>query len=413
MGLLLLEKLKKDINILFGYVRCLMAKSDENCPLVATEWSGNHSVTTGNPYTAGTYVFWNGHVYKCLFNNDGIPPNNTTYWLDLGEGHLLAEEQSDWNATGGRRFILNKPTNTSDFVNDGEDGSSPYVTQDELNNSLPIQDLDSVLGEGDQAPDKGAYIKEIGFWDNFASPYGYAKMYADKSRIWMKSKFGNTMFSFSEGGWAYIKSPFTFDFKFPTLTNNRIATWQDKSGVVAYLGDIPVVPPTLTYGLYSQTQQSSLVTGLVEGSIIGPGQGTLSVPANIFQIGDSFHLRVSGKITNANNSQLVINLKSGVNVIGTTGTITIPTTTDKNWELTAEFTVVLLGTAGNAKLQTNGKFIYNRNSSNSFEGVAFDYTESTTFDTTVLNTLDITATWLTSNPSNSIHSHQLTLSKTY
>ena len=109
MALLELEKLRKDINILFGYVRCLMAKSDETSPLVATEWSSNHSTTTGNPYTIGTHVFYNGHVYKCLFNNDGIIPTNTTYWLDLGEGHLLAEEQSDWNATGGRRFILNKP----------------------------------------------------------------------------------------------------------------------------------------------------------------------------------------------------------------------------------------------------------------------------------------------------------------
>lgn len=239
MALLLLEKLRKDINILFGYVRCLMAKSDENCPLVATEWSSNHSTVTGNPYTAGTYVFWNGHVYKCLFNNDGIPPTNTTYWLDLGEGHLLAEEQSDWNATGGRRYILNKPTKTSDFINDGEDGSSPYVTQDEMNNALPIQDLDSVLGEGDQAPDKGAYLKEIGFWDNFASPFGYAKMYADKARIYMKSKAGNDMFYFSESGWVFLKSPWTFSFNFQTLTSNRIATWQNKSGVVAYLGDIP------------------------------------------------------------------------------------------------------------------------------------------------------------------------------
>jgi hypothetical protein len=128
MALLDLEKLRKDINILFGYVRCLMAKSDENCPLVATEWSANHTNITGNPYTAGTYVFWNGHVYKCLFNNEGLPPTNTTYWLDLGEGHLLAEEESNWNSTGGRSFILNKPTTTSEFINNGEDGINPFIT---------------------------------------------------------------------------------------------------------------------------------------------------------------------------------------------------------------------------------------------------------------------------------------------
>lgn len=408
MALLELEKIKKDINTLFGYVRCLMAKSDENCPLVATEWSANHSTSLGNPYTAGTYVFYNGHVYKCKFDNDGIIPTNTTYWLDLGEGHLLAEEQTDWNATGGRRYIVNKPTNTSDFVNDGEDGSSPYVTQDEMNAALADpQNLDEVLAEGDEAPTRSAKVGEVGLWDDFTAPFGYAKIFADKSRIYFQSKLGNLMFQISESGWQFLKSPWAYGFNFQTLTGNRTATWQDKSGVVAFLGDIR------SYGLYSQTQEGPLVTGTTEGTLIGPGLGTLSVSPNLFQIGDSFHLRVNGKITNANNNQLVIQLKSNGNVIGTTGTITLPATTDKNWELTTDFTVILLGTAGNAKLQTNGKFIYNKNSNNAFEGIAFDYTESINFDTTILNTLDITATWLTSDPSNSIHTHQLTLNKTY
>ena len=211
----------------------------------------------------------------------------------------------------------------------------------------------------------------------------------------------------SQGALTLAQSIYQFTINTQTLTNNRVATFQDKSGVVAYLGDIT------SYGLYSQTQQSTAVTGTVEGSLIGPGLGTLSVPPNNFKIGDSFHLRVNGKVTNTNNQQLVIKLKSDGVIIGTTGTITLPATTDKNWELTVSFTVILLGTAGNAKLQTNGKFLYTRNSSNAYEGVGFDYTESINFDTTILNTLDVTATWLTSNAANTIHSHQLNLSKTY
>lgn len=247
MALLELEKIRKDINILFGYVRCLMAESDETSPLVATEWSSNHSTATGNPYTAGTYVFYNGHVYKCKFDNEGLIPTNTTYWLDLGEGHLLAEEQSDWNATGGRRYILNKPTNTSDFVNNGEDGSSPYVTQDEMNSALADpQNLDEVLAEGDSAPTRSANVKEIGLWDNFAAPFGYAKIFATKSRIYLQSKLGNHMFHFSETGWVYLKGVFSFQFNFQTLTNNRTATWQNKSGVVAYLSDIQALEPQET-----------------------------------------------------------------------------------------------------------------------------------------------------------------------
>lgn len=145
MALLELEKLRKDINILFGYVRCLMAKSDETSPLVATEWSSNHTTVTGNPYTAGTYVFYNGHVYKCKFNNDGIIPTNTTYWLDLGEGHLLAEEQSDWNATTGRPFIRNKPIiiNDKTYIHNQVVASASWLVQHNLNKYPSVSIVDS------------------------------------------------------------------------------------------------------------------------------------------------------------------------------------------------------------------------------------------------------------------------------
>ena len=262
MALLDLEKLRKDINILFGYVRCLMAKSDEDCPLVATEWSANHINATGNPYTAGTYVFYNGHVYKCLFNNEGILPSNTTYWLDLGEGHLLAEEQTDWNATGGRRYILNKPTNTSDFFNDGEDGSSPYATMNDVSAAIPqAQDIDSVLGEGDTAADKDINVQSIGLWDNFAAPFGFARITADKSRINFISKLGTTMGYISQETFNLVQGAFSFTINLPTLTSNRVATFQDKSGVVAYLSDI--TGASTDYKFVDTTQVTYL------GSVIG------------------------------------------------------------------------------------------------------------------------------------------------
>ena len=40
--------------------------------------------------------------------------------------------QTDWNATTGLGVILNKPTSTSDFINDGEDGVSPYTTENHV-----------------------------------------------------------------------------------------------------------------------------------------------------------------------------------------------------------------------------------------------------------------------------------------
>lgn len=115
----------------------------------ATEWSANHSTETGNPYTIGTHVFWNGHIYRCKFTNDGIPTTDSTYWLDLGVGYLLSEEQSDFDATSGRAFIRNKPTKTSDFINDGEDGANPFITLEDVPTFDPLDyNLDDFTNTG-------------------------------------------------------------------------------------------------------------------------------------------------------------------------------------------------------------------------------------------------------------------------
>lgn len=51
--------------------------------------------------------------------------------------------------------------------------------------------------------------------------------------------------------------------------------------------------------------------------------------------------------------------------------------------------------------------------STAFEGVDFSVVNSTTFDTTVLNTLTITAEWSAADPLNSIYTEIVTLNKTY
>jgi hypothetical protein len=413
MALLEIDRIKKDIQWLYYNVRCLLNKSALEVPLTATEWSSNHSLSTYNQYKIGDLVWYQGNVFECIANNDGLPVSNVLYWKPLGAGHLLQEEPTDWNATSGRAVLRNKPYSTSAFLNEGEDGSSPYATL----NDLPLdQDLESVLTAGDTAEDKEVNVESIGLYDNFqplSITPGFARIFANNFKFWFRDKTGVDIANIGYGVIRFFKGIYTYNISTASLTGNRTATFQDASGVVAYLSDIPFVSSTQNYGLYCQTAESAYITGLTEGSLIGTGVGTLTVPPNSFQVGDSFHLKVSGKISNANNAQLVIQLKSDGVIIGTTDTIILPTTTDKNWELTADFTVRNLGIAGVAHLQTNGKFIYNKNSSNAFEGQAFDYNESINFDTTITNTLSVTATWLTNNVANSIHSHQLILNKIY
>lgn len=108
-----LQKIRKDINWLIEQIKCLMNKSELTTALSATEWSTNHSLAEGNPYNKEAFTWYNGHIYKSLADDNQYPPNNATYWKDLGEGHQLLEEQSDWNATTGRAFIKNKPLITN------------------------------------------------------------------------------------------------------------------------------------------------------------------------------------------------------------------------------------------------------------------------------------------------------------
>jgi hypothetical protein len=86
----------------------------------ATTWTPNHIAATGNPYLAGTIVYYLGHIFQANFTNDSILPTigGNLYWTDLGIGYLIDQEQTDWLAVSGSAFIRNKPTNVSSFTND-------------------------------------------------------------------------------------------------------------------------------------------------------------------------------------------------------------------------------------------------------------------------------------------------------
>lgn len=87
--------------------------------------------------------------------------------------------------------------------------------------------------------------------------------------------------------------------------------------------------------------------------------------------------------------------------------------TSKHWKLDVNFTVRTLGAATVASIASGGLFAYTKNSGLNFEGVNFSIINNTTFDTTIANTLVITAQWNTNNAGNSIYSELFTLFKTY
>lgn len=176
----------------------------------------------------------------------------------------------------------------------------------------------------------------------------------------------------------------------------------------------PQGPAGLT-GLFAQIGDGGPVTATtVETTIIGPGVGTLSVPANGFQIGDSFTCALDGLISCLSSSEIQVRIKtlSGA-LLADTGIIDLAAATDKSWILSLYFTIRTLGGPTVASISSGGLFSYIRNGGTQFEGYVLSAVNNTTFDTTINNTLVVTVQWNTTNVGNSILSRNFTLTKIY
>jgi len=166
-------------------------------------------------------------------------------------------------------------------------------------------------------------------------------------------------------------------------------------------------------GLYAQTAPATVVTGTAPQTLINGGVGTMTVPANGFQVGDSFVGYFAGKISCVNNAVLEIKIISEGDIIADTGLMTMFATTNKDWEMFVNFTVRSIGAAGVGAIATSGRFSYNKDSAAQPESIGFFNLDNTTFDTTVSNTLNVTAQWDTGNPINQIRTEMFNLYRIY
>lgn len=167
-------------------------------------------------------------------------------------------------------------------------------------------------------------------------------------------------------------------------------------------------------GLFTQTEDSTAVTNTTEEtSLIASGEGSLSVPANGFVVGNTFKAFLEGDLSSLNNAQLTIRIKENENEIATTGPMTLVSTSGDHFTLDMVFVVRAVGASGVAALMTGGIFSYTKTSNNNAETISFDSLDTTNFDTTTNSTLNITAEWDTASASNSIDSHIFTLQRIF
>jgi hypothetical protein len=178
---------------------------------------------------------------------------------------------------------------------------------------------------------------------------------------------------------------------------------------------IPGPVATTNYGLFAQTANSAIITNTdEERSLINGGVGTLTVPANGFQVGDSFRA-VFGGVINANNNQnITIRIKAGSLVLLSSGLQNLGSSVINDvWSLNIDFTIRQIGAAGVASIVSLGAFHYTKTNNASVQGFGFNVVNNTTFDTTISNTLDVTAQWQNASTGNNIYSDIFMLNKTY
>ena len=170
----------------------------------------------------------------------------------------------------------------------------------------------------------------------------------------------------------------------------------------------------VNFRVFAQTANSTTITNTTtESTLIGTGVGSLLIPANNFAVGDSFHAKLIGHISCNSSATIQLRVKSGSVLLADTGIIALDTATNKHWELNVYFTIRALGATTVASIASGGIFSYTKNSGLNFEGTNFSTVNNTTFDTTISNTLNITAQWGAANAADSIYSEIFMLSKTY
>jgi hypothetical protein len=165
-------------------------------------------------------------------------------------------------------------------------------------------------------------------------------------------------------------------------------------------------------GSFAQTTSVVIANTTTETTIIGSGEGSTSVPPNRFRLGSSYRVSAGGVMSCLNNTDLTIRLyggSTGSTLLGTIPTITIPTSTGKWWGIEFYFTIRALGGAGVASFSFRGKYEQNIDSQNALIGQSVHSIENTNFDTTILNTLNITAQWGAASPSNTFTTTQCVL----
>ena len=171
---------------------------------------------------------------------------------------------------------------------------------------------------------------------------------------------------------------------------------------------------SVTGGLYAGTSAgTALNTTTLTTLTPTTSVGSLTVPANGFSVGDSYHLVVAGDCDFFNNDTVQITLRyDGTNLAQST-VFAVENANGSNnvFEIEADFTIRSIGATGS--VHTSGEFTYNKDSTDSkdFRGIRFNDTQ--VIDTTATATLDVLFQFVSRPGGSTLQTQLFRLGKVY
>lgn len=177
---------------------------------------------------------------------------------------------------------------------------------------------------------------------------------------------------------------------------------------------VPVSGIANTRGLFTQTANgTSLSNSSLQQSMVGTGEGSLTIESDKLSPGATFHGEIAGLFSSSGNENLTVRVKAGSVVLLSTTIVRPPKATNKGFRFEFDFVVRESGDTTDAVSACSGQFLFNKDANNIPEGAAFNTINNTTFSTTSDITLDVTVQWSSDSVENVIQSYTFTLTKTF
>lgn len=155
--------------------------------------------------------------------------------------------------------------------------------------------------------------------------------------------------------------------------------------------------------VFSQTADKTIANTTTETTLFGTGVGSLTLPANFWEVGKIIRMEIHGDMSDTGNPTAEVRVKFGSTTLTDSTAITLKGLSGtEQWECIVIITCRTVGTTGTLEAVVDFEYETTTGSS-AIERLDVAGT-LTTVNTTVSSAMDITFQWGTANASNTITS---------